>query len=97
MAEEEADVVVANATVTALEMDAIFSGPSFFVNKSYLTLSGPFARLSFAEIGPSGTPLFRSSVTMAINDVIALRDVITMLEGKLQQIVIQNPEQPKNG
>ncbi|MFT4079105.1 hypothetical protein [Rhodomicrobium sp.] len=64
------------APVAAAEIEKAFQTPATFVNKAYLTLSGPNARLSFVEIAPDGTPLPRAAVAMTIADLFALHDAI---------------------
>ncbi|WKW51490.1 hypothetical protein [Rhodomicrobium lacus] len=64
------------APVNATEIEKAFKNPALFVNRAYLTLSGPNARLSFVEIAPDGTPLPRAAVAMTIADLFALHDAI---------------------
>lgn len=64
------------ASVTDAELDEVFSGPSLFVNKIYVTGGGATARLTFAEQNAGRTPQFRASVTMSLDDLIKLQGLI---------------------
>jgi hypothetical protein len=58
---------------------AAFSGPALLANRIYLSLTPISGRLSFVEFPPSdipASPQFRGAVTMAIGDLIALRDLL---------------------
>lgn len=74
------------ATVTEVEMAAVYGGPSFFINKMYLTATGFTARLTFAEQGPDQAPHFRTSVTMTVEDLLKLRDVINQVASQAVQL-----------
>ncbi|HVY87982.1 MAG TPA: hypothetical protein VG942_03890 [Hyphomonadaceae bacterium] len=75
--------------VTEKEKEAAFGLPSAFVTKSIITVSGPFARLTFfeiAEISGANLSFPKVSVTMPLGDLLHLRDLITQLESNFRMI-----------
>lgn len=77
------------APVAAAEIEKAFQTPAILVNKAYLTLSGPNARLSFVEIAPNGTPLPRAAIAMTIADLFALHDAIGALRQSANVVEIR--------
>jgi hypothetical protein len=75
---------------------ASFSGPAFYSNRVYLSLTPVTGRLSFVEYPPLDTaaqPQFRTAVTMSIGDLIALRELLS----RALQDVRQLTEEHGNG
>ena len=79
MATEPVATITAAAGVTEEDLRVIFSGPSIFATRAFITLIGQNARITFVDQGPQGA-VFRSSATITIADLLSLRDVINSLE-----------------
>jgi hypothetical protein len=80
--------------LTGDELEATFESPSIFCNKFYLSLSPVVARVTFAETRTGvSKPHVRTSITMAISDLVELRNLLNrMLEGKTQQLTLQQDQ-----
>lgn len=73
--------------VPAHEDALLFKTPSVFCNKMYLHLTPVVGRLTFGEVNPAGQVEVRSAVTLSINDLLDLKDLIgRMLEGKTKAV-----------
>jgi hypothetical protein len=70
------------------ELKIAFSGPALFTNKFYLTITGPIARIAFTETHPNLSPTYRTAVSMTLDDLLRLRDVIDNLASDFQQVAI---------
>lgn len=70
-----------------------FDGPAPYVNRIYLSLTPVLGRLSFVEepIGlPAGVPpRFRAAVTLSIDDLMALRDLIGRMIKNAQEVELK--------
>lgn len=77
-------------SVSSGEMVTTMTLPAIFVNKLYVSMAGPIAKITFAEHSVEAGVHARASVAMTINDAVALRD---LLGGMLQNasVVEANP------
>lgn len=74
-----------------------YDGPAPLVNKFFVSIQQVYARVSFLEYSPEdqATPHFRAAVTMSINDLVALRDLLNVLLKDVQQIPMGGADAPK--
>lgn len=78
------------------EISTAFQGAAPYVNKTLLTLSPVTGRLSFLELPPGdGQPVFRAAVTMAIHDLLALRNLIDAMlpEESIQSLDLRKEQE----
>jgi hypothetical protein len=71
------------------ELQIAFSGPSIWVNKFYVTVSGATVRIAFAEIANSeAVPQFRSSVTMSAAEFLQLKGLMEGIAKSVKTVAI---------
>lgn len=85
--EPQDEIQPATPGITEQELQQIFSGPSVFANKVFVTLAGPVARLTFMEL-VGDTLHFRAAATITLNDLFSLRDVINGFESKVRTVQV---------
>lgn len=81
--------------VTDEDMEAIYSGPAVFVNKTFLTGLGVNTRLTFVEVG-AGRARFRAAVSMANEHLIELHQLLSRTLA-IHLKTIEIPEPNKDG
>lgn len=78
--------------ISEREMEIAFSGPAIYTNKFYVTVGGAHARIAFTEARKEGDPQFRSAVSMTLEDLFKLRDIINRLSARMKVIEVPVPE-----
>lgn len=86
----------ATAQVSPEELAAAFEGPAYFTNKFYLTVTGTMARISFTEQlpAPDGSIRYRTAISMTVDDLLKLRDLIQQFTSQVQIISVQTSQPP---
>lgn len=65
------------SNVTEEEIEATFELAAPYCNKIYLTVHPPsLVRLTFAEVTTGGEPIMRTAVSLSLNDLTKLRDLV---------------------
>jgi hypothetical protein len=83
--------------VTDVDTVVINSGPAFFSNKMYATMTPQGMRLTFAELNPaSETPAFRAAIFMGYQDIAALADLL-LRQLSLLQSATENTQAGDSG
>jgi hypothetical protein len=91
MAEEKPDALESTAQVEDPGVHVAFGGPAPFANKIYITMTPVTGRLSFLEFSDQGVPHFRTAVTLTVNDLVALRDLLIVTLKDIQLLPTAKP------
>ena len=79
--------------ITDMDTAIINSGPAFFSNKMYATMTPQGMRLTFAELNlASPTPAFRAAVFLSFPDAAALADLLQRQLSQIEFVPFPQPD-----
>ena len=77
--------------ISESELEVVFSGPSYHVNRFFVTGMGSVLRLTFCEqdLGSAKHLGYRTSVVLQLHDAVALRNLLDEMVKPFEEAVMQ--------